>query len=269
MENQWSLETRGDPLGKLHEFITHVWQSTDLDGMLVTTSNGDKTKAIPRYLTELTAITQINPFMPLMEINAARMVPSILRDHPGKRVGALLRPCETRALIEMTKHIPIKTDGLLTLSVDCLGTLPADEYQWRLERTSKTPRKQAKEPDDLAQEALKFARQGGIIPYRYRTACQVCSSPAAEAADINFHVLGLPVRHQIMVTVSNARIAEMIHLADLVSGKIAPGLSLQHERVLSRMRERHQRTMERLNAGLGDLLPSGVDGFIHQLESCG
>ena len=269
MENQWSLETRGDPLGKLCEFITHVWQSANLDGMLVTTNNGDKAKAIPRYLTEPTSITQINPFMPLMEINAARMVPRILTDHPGKKVGALLRPCEMRALIEMTKHTPIKTDDLLTISVDCLGTLPADEYQWRLERTSKTSPKQAKDPDDLAQEALKFARQGGIIPYRYRTACQICSSPAAEAADINFHVLGLPVRQQIMVSVTNVRVAETIHLEDLVSGKIDPDLALQHERVLSRMCERHQRTMERLNAGLGDLLPADVDGFIHQLENCG
>ncbi len=42
-----------------------------------------------------------------------------------------------RALTEMTKHASFNLDNLLTISVDCLGTLPADEYQWRLERLEK------------------------------------------------------------------------------------------------------------------------------------
>ena len=49
------------------------------------------------------------------------------------------RPCEMRALTEMTKHASFKIDNLLTISVDCLGTLPADEYQWRLGGRQNTP----------------------------------------------------------------------------------------------------------------------------------
>jgi formate dehydrogenase subunit beta len=268
MNTQWSFETHGDPLGKVREFITKIWLDTNLDGMLVTMNGGNEARAIPRYLTDVVEINKINPFKPLMEINAARLLPDLLENHPKAKIGALLRPCEMRALTEMTKHASFTIDNLLTISVDCLGTLPADEYQWRLERAggnlpSEVP------SDELAREALKFARQGGIVPYRYRSACQVCTSPAAKQAMINIHVLGLPVRQKLLVSSGDPSTTEKIHLELYTDGKADPALITQHERILSKMSERHQRTMDRLNEGLGSLLPVDVDSVIRQLESCG
>jgi formate dehydrogenase subunit beta len=273
MSDVWSIDTHGDPLGKVRDFITHIWLEAGLTGMLVTMNEGNDFRAIPHFISEVSQVNVINPFKPLMEINAARMIPGLLADYPGSKIGALLRPCEMRALIEMTKLAAINIDDLLTISVDCLGTLPADEYQWRLDRIEKTLPDEGKNPadatDELAREALKFARQGGITPYRYRSACQVCTSPAAEYADINIQILGLPVRQQILVMVKNPSIYMRFHMDKLVDGRASENLVLQHERLLSRMNERHQRTMEHLNEALGELLPADVDGVIHQLESCG
>lgn len=272
MNHLWALDTHGDPLGKVHDFIRHVWMQSDLDGMLVTLNGGEAPHATPQYVTDVASIEKINPFKPLMQVNAARLVPALLVERPHARHAALLRPCEMRALTEMRKHTSFELDQLLTISVDCLGTLPADEYQWRLERiernlpleeTDSTP-----SSDELAHEALKFARQGGIIPYRYRSACQVCTSPAAQHAKINLHVLGLPVRQQILVSATDPSTAQAIQL-DRYADRIADqALVDQHERLLSRMSERHQRTLDRVNEGLGGLLPTDVDAVIRQLESC-
>jgi formate dehydrogenase subunit beta len=273
MNNQWSLETHGDPLGKVHSLIRQIWLESNLDGMLVTMNGSEDVNALPRYIVDIESIAEINPFKPLMEINIARLIPDLLTSHTYVRIGALLRPCEMRALTEMTKHASFKIDNLLTISVDCLGTLPADEYQWRLQRLEKThPAEQAsssESTDELAYETLSFARQGGIIPYRYRSACQVCLSPAAEQANINIHILGLPVRQQMLLSVTDPKIAEVNHLEKLTDGIADMALIEQHERILSKMRERHQRTMERVNEGLGGLLPANVDAVIRQLESCG
>jgi formate dehydrogenase subunit beta len=201
------------------------------------------------------------------------LLPGLLKKYQGARMGALLRPCEMRALTEMTKHAAFKIDNLLTISVDCLGTLPADEYQWRLERADKTHPEAATNPtemsDELAREALKFAHQGGIVPYRYRSACQVCTSPAAKQANINIHILGLPVRQEMLVSVNDSTLAEHLHLENLTDGQADQSLIIQHERILSKMSERHQRTMDRVNEGMGSLLPADVDAVIRQLESCG
>ena len=273
MSNVWSLDTHGDPLGKVRDFITKIWLEIDLEGMLVTMNEVDELGATPRFITDVAQINGINPFKPLMEINAARLIPEIITNHIGVKIGALLRPCELRALIEMTKHASFTIDDLLTISVDCLGTLPADEYQWRLERMGKNlPTKgidTVKPSDKLANDALKFARQGGIVPYRYRSACQVCTSPAAEHANINIHILGLPVRQQMLVVINDPAFENRFQLEMFMDGIADQNLILQHERLLSKMSERHQRTMERVNEGLGVLLPADVDAVIRQLESCG
>ncbi len=273
MNNQWSVETHGDPLGKARHLIKQIWLESNLDGMLVTVNGGEEAGAMPRYVVDVELIDEINPFTPLMEINIARLIPDLVASHPDARIGALLRPCEMRALTEMVKHASFKIDNLLSISIDCLGTLPADEYQWRLERVEKAHSPLHENPSesdgDLAYEALKFARQGGIIPYRYRSACQVCLSPAANQADVNLHILGLPVRQQMLLSVSDPRIGESIHLEKLTDGIAEAALVSQHERIISKMCERHQRTMDRMNEGLGGLLPADVDAVIRQLESCG
>ncbi len=270
----WTLSSQGDPLGNLRKLVKHVWLETDLKGMLITANNGEsKTRAMPRFITDVELIDQLNPFTPLMEVNIARLIPGILADNPGTRIGALLRPCEMRALIEMTKHTPLNLENLLTISVDCLGTLPADEYQWRLERLEKSHSTPTDKPiatdDELAHEALAFARQGGIIPYRYRSACQVCTSPAANQAEININVLGLPIRQQMLLSFNAPGTAEAYHLDKLITGVADKSLVSQHERILSKMCERHANTMERVNESLGNLLPADLDAVIHQLESCG
>ncbi len=137
MSSIWSLDTHGDPLGKVRDFIRTIWFEFGLDGMLVTLDGGIEPRAMPRFITDPAYIDSINPFKPLMEINAATLIPEFMMTHPGEKLAALLRPCEMRALIEMTRHASFKIDDLLTISVDCMGTLPADEYQWRLERMGK------------------------------------------------------------------------------------------------------------------------------------
>ncbi len=273
MKNQWYLGTHGDPLGKVRDFVKEIWREAGLDGMLVTLSEDDEAKAAPRYVTDVADVDKINPFKPLMEVNIARLVPGLMANTSGAKIGALLRPCEMRALTEMTKHTALDITNLVTISVDCLGTLPADEYQWRLERAEKpSPSKDDKTPepsDELAREALKFARQGGIVPYRYRSACQVCTSPAAKNAQVNIHVLGLPVRQQLLITLGDPAVEMHLPIGRLADGTATQSLLSQHERILSKMSERHHRTMERLNDGLAGLLPVDVDSVIRLLESCG
>jgi len=273
MSSIWSLETHGDPLGKVRDLIRTIWLETGLDGMLVTMNEGDELSTTPRFITNVSQVNEINPFKPLMEINAARLIPELVANHPNANIAALLRPCELRALTEMTKITTIKINDLLTICVDCLGTLPTDEYQWRMERMEKNVpadgNKIVKSNEQLAHEALKFARQGGIVPYRYRSACQVCTSPAADSAKINIQVLGLPVRQQLLVMVNDPALEKSLPFEKLVDGKADKNLIVQHDRLLSKMSERHQRTMEQVNAGLGDLLPTDVDAVIRQLESCG
>jgi formate dehydrogenase subunit beta len=273
VNEQWSIETHGDPIGLVRCLLCEIWQQQDLAGMLVTMDTDNSSKAIPRFIADPAFVDEINPFRPLMEVNTARLIPELLEGHTHEHIAAILRPCEMRALTEMKKHANINTSGLLTISFDCLGTLPVDEYQWRLERLEKMH--PAKDPslvelgDDLAGEALRFARQGGIVPYRYRPACQVCITPAADQADVNVSVLGLPIRQRLLVSVPRPEGAQGINLSSFTAQPADQRLLSEHNRVVSRLCERHDQTMERINQALGSLLPQDLDALITRLENCG
>jgi formate dehydrogenase subunit beta len=261
MQTQWTINTYGDPLGAVRSFVHTIWSQSNLEGLLVPINGNPGAKTKPRLIDNPSRLDEINPFKPLMTENAAGLVPGLRRDHPDAHLGALLRPCEMRSLIETVKHDGFDLEGFTTISVDCLGTFPADEYEWR------AARKEAS--GGLAQETIQFARQGGIVAYRYRSACQMCVSPEAKEADLNINVLGLPVRQQLLVKARDADTARRFQLEALTDGVADRKMVNQHERVLARMTERLHRTMQRVTQGLGDLLPQNIEAVIEQIESCG
>lgn len=261
MSTIWKINTYGDPLNTIRLFLQTIWAQANLQGMLTPVNGSKKISARPQLLDDPESLKLTNPFRPLMTINSARLIPEIIHNHPQSHLGAVLRPCEMRALVEMVKHDSFKLDGFLTICLDCLGTYPSEEYQWRASR---------KESEgELTQETLQFARQGGVLSYRYRAACQTCISPQAQQADINIHVLGLPVRQVILIETHNMDIAGRLSLSRITDGEAEDKLIEQHQHIVSKIQERHHNTMERIKNGLGDLLPNNIQDIVNHLESCG
>jgi formate dehydrogenase subunit beta len=261
MNIQRIILTNGDPLGALQSFFGLVWEKAGLDGMLVAASGNQPTPEKARLIESVQLVSEINPFNPLMTENLAREIPRVVEEQRGKRLGVILRPCELRALVEMVKRAPIDLGRLLTIGVDCLGTLPPEDYEWRAD--------QAASASSLTDEMLQFARQGGILDYRHRLACQMCAAPGVQLADLNIHLLGLPVRQHILVQARQAEVAERLHLDEITSGEAGSEVIEQHERALAQLAERRQRSLERAIKSLSEDEPHDLEGLIAQLEQCG
>jgi len=254
------VETHGDPLGTVRSVLKWLWDVNELDYLLATQDEGKGVDTPPHLMHDQGLLEDINPFKPLMLTNTARLVPEIVAGNPGKRIGALLRPCEMRALIEIQKKSAFPSDDLTTICVDCLGTLPLEDYNWRAERLGGGK--------SLSDEAIQFSRQGGILAYRYRSACQMCTSPGASGADLNINVIGLPARQKIILNYDpkNQRLSQSIN--EISSAPADEPLVTQHNQVLYKLTERHRHTMERLFDTLAEYLPKDVDAIISQLEGC-
>jgi formate dehydrogenase subunit beta len=247
MNTSWMIQTHGDPLGALQKFVRTLWEQTNLDVMVVA-PNGGFVLESPEQLEHL------NPFRPLMKLNTARLVVDTAKKNPGKRIGAMLRPCEMRALNEMAARGALKRGDVLAICTDCLGTFPADEFEWRTERSSK----------GLTKETLQFAPQGGISAYRYRPACQMCAEPGATEGDVNIGVFGLPVRQSMLV---NAHDGALI-LESITDGVAMDDLIDKREHTLAKISERHVRTRERVLKNLDENLPADLQELLMQFESC-
>ncbi len=260
MNEQFLLETQGNPLGRLQNFMQAIWQEAPLEGMLVPMNGNGGGSMAPALIKDKEDLGQVNPFRPLMTENAARRLPALLKENPDQQLGALLRPCEVRALIEMVKHNGFRPDHLLMLSVDCLATYDVEDYGWRAERK--------RQGGKLSDEALQFARQGGISPYRYRSACQVCYSPEARGADVNIRVLGLPVRRVMLVQARDEQTADRLRLGRLTDGPASLDFIAQHNRLVEKLEAHRQQTRQRLCDELGSLLPRDAAALVEQFEAC-
>lgn len=251
--NNYYLKTQGDPLETVGRFVGRVWEQAGLDAMILPPGESARAQVVERP----EELGRINPFQPLMLLNSAGLLPELQAKRPKERFGILLRPCELRALNELAARGAVRTERLLTICVDCLGTFPKDEYDWRLERKGSM--------QNLSREALRFAPQGGISAYRYRAACQVCLSPGAVEADINIGIFGLPVRQSVLVQTRNGK----PDIAALTDGPADPELVAGRAHILAKLDERHARTRDRVLTGLAEVLPANVDALLEQFEQCG
>src|SRR5512139_712362 len=98
MNATWKLDTHGDPLGTITRFIQALWQAEKLDLFVVAPEGHDFLLSAPEQ------IGHANPFYPVMRANLAPLVSDTLKRHSGKRLGAILRACELRALNELVKR---------------------------------------------------------------------------------------------------------------------------------------------------------------------
>jgi formate dehydrogenase subunit beta len=251
----WMIPTHNDPLGAVRRVLLTLWEIARLERLLLP-QNGSAEHTGPQVITNPELIQSFNPFTPLMPLNAAQLVLELVTE--GVPAAAVLRPCELRTLQAMQATRGLEHTNLLIISVDCLGTLPADEFAWRAQRKGS--------PKGLAQEALQFAPQGGIVPYRYRAACQICESPEATQADINIGVLGLPVRQYLLLKINKEGLAS--HLQGIEHLSVDPKLSEQHQRIIARLAERGQSTRQRIFDGLVGVLPVNVEALVEPLQGC-
>ncbi|MCJ7537022.1 MAG: hypothetical protein WBD62_08735 [Anaerolineales bacterium] len=256
MNKSWFVETHGDPLGVIQSVIATAWEKFELDRLVVSMNGSSK----PYLISDPEQLNQVNPFRPLMTKNTAKYLPQVLEDDRSARIGVILRPCEMRALAEKIKREEIPSERLLTICVDCLGTYPLDDYQWRAERKGS--------PEHLAWESLHFARQGGIASYRFRSACQACRTPIGNGADINIGVIGLPVRQKIMIEAPEQVNTTLLEGDHITAGQDQPLLE-QREYIIGKLLQRGSHTRQRLADNLDSVLPRDVDALIKQFESCG
>lgn len=258
----WTLDTRGDPLAAVRQFLRNVFDAAGLDQLLARGYEANDVHLL--FLDDPAQLAQADPFAPVMRTNAAQALSAYRHARPDLKLGAVLRACETRALAELTDRGLFDPAGILLIGVDCLGTLPVNGGFEDADLPAQTAK------------ALQFARQGGVAMYRCRPACQMCPSPladppdAADGVDISISVIGLPVNEVVFVS-ARAETAQQLGLAQLTNGPADPALVAQRARTTTAMLERRSRARQRITGALeGDLAldVAALAAHLNECETC-
>lgn len=126
----------------------------------------------PGLLSKGGDVESTRALAPYMALNAARVLQALTRvSPPSEPIGAVLRPCEARATVELMKLNQVSKEGLFIISMDCLGTYSLEVYK---ERANRGPSEEGRPEEGLLREA-----------------CKVCLWPFSPWADIRVCYIGL------------------------------------------------------------------------------
>jgi len=149
---------------------------------------------LPALVTDPAMLERANPIAPVMPINGARAVSALTGKHTPGKLGAVLRPCEIRALVELVKLQQANFEGLTLIGVDCAGTFEVSDF---------TARRKAGSLDWAGYLGGLKGGMATVDGLPLRAACQMCVTPVAENCAIHFELLGSDLASGIPLTVAD------------------------------------------------------------------
>jgi formate dehydrogenase subunit beta len=238
-----------------------LWQLMDQDAvqaLLVPLQAHPLEAPAPTLIKNRERLNKANPLAPVMTLNSAKIVGMLLAQESGKRLAAVMRPCEARSLVELAGQKKIDLTDLVIVSIDCLGSHVEDDYEQRAALWG---------DDAPTRESLRWSRRGQIAPYRFRQACQMCEQPFFDQADISVGLFGQNVGEEILVFIESS-LSEQIGFKH--SAWVQPALEGdlgERRRIIDKLVTQRHATRQRLLRDIRSKVSELAD-LLAMLSSC-
>lgn len=183
----------GLPIEAMRKFLSLLIQNRHVSSVLALRALHHGSGFVYALVSDPDGVSHINPFVPIMPVNAARIISDITRLAPlDEKIAVVLRPCELRGLVELVKLKQAHLENLLLIGVDCLGTYGVKTYQ-------------KEEYDDRTVETFLIMSKGAVTPGELRMACAICEHFVPHVCDVNVGLFGVDIaRHLLMIARSDA-----------------------------------------------------------------
>jgi len=183
-----------DPVETLRVFFRDLLEKEVVAALLIPKKLPSGDGYCQTLIRDPEMLDDVNPVAPTLPVQSARLISHLTITDPGGKVGAVLKSCEIRAVIELVKFLQVKLDRVILIGVDCLGTYEPSDY-------AKMSREE-EEGVSITEGLLKGAQEGRIEPqdgYNLRLACQICEYPSPQNADIVIGLLGHNPQKEIII----------------------------------------------------------------------
>ncbi len=203
--NNYRLEVKDSVLETMTAFLRGLLEKGIVDTLLVPRRTPSGDNVVQTLFADPAKLEAIDPIAPVLPVNSAKLVSDLTKTGAVGRLGAVLRSCEVRALIELVKLQQASLDNVLLIGVDCLGTYEMNDYA-ELAASSN---------GDLSTELLAQAKEGHLVPhegYQFRVTCQMCEYPIPQGVDLALGLIGIDTAREILITTSD-ELAERLGLS--------------------------------------------------------
>jgi formate dehydrogenase subunit beta len=157
---------------------------------------------------------------------------------PRGKIGAVMRSCEIRAMVELVKLKQACLDCVTLISMDCSGTFDVPEF--------------IEQSNQLGQDGMaklvqdRYADPLSETPIPLRDACQMCERPVHTEADVVFEFFGNDVAQGFTITLPD-ELANKIGLAGEAPASNGNRAGLVDKLIASRTEQR-DKVFEEINA---------------------
>ncbi len=161
-----------NPDKAVREFFAELFSANLISTALLPARKAGLKQVFPALLSSKDSLEQVYPFAPVMPVSTAVQLSKITRfANPKNIVAAFLRPCESRAAVELVKLSQINLDNVLLITRDCPGTVEPEVFE------AKASNGNLPSFSDFEQTDI-------------RPVCKMCAYPVAPVADINIGTFG-------------------------------------------------------------------------------
>ncbi len=167
-----------DTLGAVQAVLGKILEM-DLDALMVPMRAASGAVA-PALVTDPALLNQADPLAPVYPVNSARVLGWMTQREPRGRIGAVMRSCEIRAMVELVKLKQACLDCVTLIAMDCAGTVDVSTYVGQMQDKDQGWPK-------LFADPAAFSSTSDIP---IRDACQMCERPVYDDAQVSFQFLG-------------------------------------------------------------------------------
>jgi len=182
----------GDLLTTLRDFFRSILQLEDITAILVPQHLPTKNVVMPTLVTDPKQLNGTDPLAPVFPLNGAKIVSRLTRKPMGGNVAVVLRPCEIRAFVELVKLKQGRTEEVVLVGIDCLGTFKnGDDLQIN-----------GKIESEFTSRFYKDALSGKKLTldgFDLAPACKACENPVPNGADISIGLFGVDTDNQLLI----------------------------------------------------------------------
>ncbi len=112
--------------GAVTSLLKFALESKMVDAVLaVKARDGDRYDGVPALITDPKAVIETAGSLHCASPNIARYLKEYLNGAFNMKIAVVCKPCDARAIIELTKRTQIKMDNLILIGLNCTGTLPS------------------------------------------------------------------------------------------------------------------------------------------------
>lgn len=202
-----------DLIAATRAFLESVLRLEEIHSILIPQYLAVQKTIMPVLVSDPEKLDGVDPFSPAFMMNSAKLVSRLTRKPAGVKTVVVLRPCEIRALVELVKLKQARTDELIIIGVDCLGTLKNRDFLRFVE-------------GDMGAASLEFCENmlsgkgTGKEGFELAAACQACESPIPENADILLALFGVDHKDHLLLQSHSAIGDEMIRNLNLPKAEV-------------------------------------------------